>query len=351
MSDDVLTKAPAAPAVVPGDVLLRATGLTRHFQIGGAFSRRTLHAVDDADLVIGRNEIVALAGESGSGKSTVARLLAMVYKPTAGEIVFDGKPLSRLRSRKDLLTYRSQAPMVFQDPFSSINPVYKVAHGLLRTLKLHRPELDQAARRAEAERLLTVVGLTPAATVMEKYPYEMSGGQRQRIGFAQALASNPKLIIADEPVSMLDVSIRIGLLNLMTELRDHSDVSFLYITHDLASARYAADRLVVMYAGHIVEQGPIEDILADPLHPYTQLLLATVPDPRAPLAELAGGDGGEPPKVVDPAPGCRFRARCGFAVERCATETPALRLLGDRHTAACHVAPEASERVLRGEAE
>jgi len=318
------------------DVLLRATGLTRHFQIGGAFSRRNLHAVDEADLTIGRNEIVALAGESGSGKSTVARLLAMVYKPTAGEITFDGKPLSQLRSRKDQLAYRSQAPMVFQDPFSSINPVYRVSHGILRSLKLHRPELDKDARVAEAERLLTSVGLTPAATYMQKYPYEMSGGQRQRVGFAQALASNPKLIIADEPVSMLDASIRIGLLNLMAELRDKSNVSFLYITHDLASARYAADRLVVMYAGHIVEQGPIEEILAEPKHPYTQLLLATVPDPRAPLSELAGADRGEPPRVVDPEPGCRFRARCPIATTECATVTPPLRLLADRHQVACH---------------
>jgi len=324
------------PQASQGDVLLRATGLTRHFQLGGAFSRRTLHAVDEAELTIGRNEIVALAGESGSGKSTVARLLAMVYKPTAGEITFEGKPLSHLRSRKDQLAYRSQAPMVFQDPFSSINPVYRVSHGLLRSLKLHRPELDKDARNAEAERLLSVVGLTPAATFMHKYPYEMSGGQRQRVGFAQALASNPKLIIADEPVSMLDASIRIGLLNLMAELRDKSNVSFLYITHDLASARYAADRLVVMYAGHIVEQGPIEEILAEPKHPYTQLLLATVPDPRAPLSELAGADRGEPPRVVDPQPGCRFRARCPIAVDQCGTVTPPLRVLTEGHQVACH---------------
>ncbi|MEZ0095478.1 ABC transporter ATP-binding protein [Streptacidiphilus sp. EB129] len=329
----------AQPTTAPGaeEPLLRTAALTRHFQIGGIFSKRTLHAVDDADLTIGRGEIVALAGESGSGKSTIARLLAMVYTPTSGEIFFEGRPLSRLRSRKDQLAYRSQAPMVFQDPFSSINPVYRISHGILRSLVLHRPELDAAQRTAEAERLLTVVGLTPAAAYMNKYPYEMSGGQRQRVGFAQALASNPKLIIADEPVSMLDVSIRIGLLNLMTELRDQAGVSFLYITHDLASARYAADRLVVMYAGTIVEHGPIEDILARPKHPYTQLLLATVPDPRAPLADLAGADRGEPPKVVDPRPGCRFRARCPVAVDECATVTPLLRDLGPRHLAACHV--------------
>lgn len=326
-----------AGSAAPDEPLLVATGLTRHFRLGGVFSRRTLHAVDNAELTIGRGEIVALAGESGSGKSTVARLLAMIYPPTSGEIRFDGRPLSSLRGRSSQLAYRAQAPMVFQDPFGSINPVYKVSHGILRSLRLHRPDLDSAARTAEAERLLTTVGLTPAQQVMERYPHEMSGGQRQRIGFAQALASRPKLIIADEPVSMLDVSIRIGLLNLMTELRDESGVSFLYITHDLASARYAADRLVVMYAGTIVEQGPIDAVLADPRHPYTRLLLATVPDPRSPLADLAGADRGEPPKVVDPVPGCRFRARCPLAQDVCASTDPVPRTTGERHTTACHV--------------
>jgi peptide/nickel transport system ATP-binding protein len=318
--------------------LLQARGLTRHFQIGGVFSRKVLHAVDAADLTIGRNEIVALAGESGSGKSTVAKLLAMIYKPTAGDILFEGRPLSRMRSRRDVLAYRGRAPMVFQDPFSSLNPSYKVAHGILRSLKLHAPELNAGQRRARAEEVLTEVGLTPAREVMERYPYEMSGGQRQRVGFAQALACRPKLILADEPVSMLDVSIRIGLLNLMADLRDREGVSFLYITHDLASARYVADRLVVMYAGHIVEQGPVEGVLASTKHPYTRLLLATVPDPRAPLSQLEEADRGEPPKVVDPGPGCRFRARCPLAIDRCATETPAMRELAPRHSAACHVA-------------
>ncbi|HXA61142.1 MAG TPA: ABC transporter ATP-binding protein [Streptosporangiaceae bacterium] len=318
--------------------LLAAKGLTRHFQIGGIFSRRNLHAVDEADLTINAREIVALAGESGSGKSTIARLLAMVYQPTAGEILFEGRPLSKMRSRKEVLNYRGQAPMVFQDPFSSLNPVYRVSHGILRSIKLHRPELNHAQRLAEAERVLTQVGLTPAAEVMGRYPYELSGGQRQRVGFAQALACKPKIILADEPVSMLDVSIRIGLLNLMAELREKEGVSLLYITHDLASARYVADRLVVMYAGHIVEQGPVEDVLARPKHPYTELLLATVPDPRAPLSDMAGADRGEPPKVVDPKPGCRFRERCPVAVAECATVTPRPRVLGNGHTAACHVA-------------
>src|ERR1700734_2998304 len=317
-----MSDAPAQEGAAP--LLLRTEGLSKPFKIGGALSRRTLHAVDDVSLDIGDREIVALAGESGSGKSTIARLLAKLYKPTSGEIYFQGQPVSRLRSRADTLRYTGLVPMVFQDPFSSINPVLRISHGVLRGLKLHRPELSAEQRRAEAERVFEVVGLTPAAEVLQRYPHELSGGQRQRGGFAQALAMRPKLILADEPVSMLDVSIRIGLLNLMAELRDTMDVSVLYITHDIASARYVADRLIVMYAGQIAESGPIEEVLANPRHPYTQLLVSAVPDPRAPLSVAAETDQGEPPKVIDPSPGCRFRFRCPIAIDICATVTPEL---------------------------
>ncbi len=318
-------------------ILLRTEGLTKHFRIGGAFSRRMLHAVDDVSISIGEREIVALAGESGSGKSTFARLLARLYKPTSGEIFYQGKPLSRARSRADLLRYRGDVPMVFQDPFSSINPVFRVSHGVLRSLKLHRPELSADQRREEAERVFEAVGLSPAAEVLQRFPHELSGGQRQRVGFAQALALRPKLILADEPVSMLDVSIRIGLLNLMTQLRDEQGVSILYITHDIASARYVADRIIVMYAGHAVEQGPTEVVLSRPKHPYTQLLLSAVPDPREKAVPISA-DSGEPPRVIDPGEGCRFRQRCPYAIDKCATVTPLPRPMGPAHDAACHVA-------------
>jgi peptide/nickel transport system ATP-binding protein len=228
--------------------------------------------------------------------------------------------------------------MVFQDPFSSMNPVFRVRHGILRTLKLHRRELDKKGREAEAKRVMEAVGLVPAQSMLAKYPYEMSGGQRQRVGFAQALALRPKLIIADEPVSMLDVSIRVGLLNLMTMLRLKEGVSFLYITHDIASARYVADRVLVMYAGRIVEQGPTEQLLVDPRHPYTKLLLKAAPDPRAPLDLSGSTDTGEPPKVVDPKPGCSFAPRCPAAIERCHQVTPILAEVAPAQFAACHVA-------------
>ncbi len=334
----------AEQAGQPGaEPLLRTAGLTKHFKIGNALSRRSLHAVDDVSLAIGERQIVALAGESGSGKSTIARLLAMLYKPTSGEIYFQGKPLSQIRSRAERLGYTRLVPMVFQDPFSSINPVFRVSHAVLRGLKLHRPELSRQQRQEEAERVFDVVGLTPAADVLQRFPHELSGGQRQRVGFAQALALRPRLILADEPVSMLDVSIRIGLLNLMTQLRDKEDVSILYITHDIASARYVADRLIVMYAGHIAEAGPVEDVLARPRHPYTQLLLSAVPDPRAPLGVGAETDRGEPPRVIDPTPGCRFRWRCPLAIDECHHVTPELRELLPGHDAACHVARSGTE--------
>ncbi len=323
--------------------LLHTEGLTKHFRIGGGLRRETLHAVDDVSLEIGDRAIVALAGESGSGKSTIARLLARIYRPTAGEIYFQGTPLSKLRSRSDVLRYRSDVPMVFQDPFGSINPVFRVSHAVQRSIKLHRPELSAAERAREARRVFDIVGLSPAAEVLNRYPHELSGGQRQRVGFAQALAMHPRLILADEPVSMLDVSIRIGLLNLMQQLRDEQGVSILYITHDIASARYVADRLIVMYAGQVAEQGPVEDVLAAPRHPYTQLLLSAVPDPKAELTLSSGTDRGEPPRVIDPTPGCRFRFRCPLAVTDCQSQTPKLLQLSPGHDVACLVAQSGAE--------
>jgi peptide/nickel transport system ATP-binding protein len=323
--------------------LLRTERLSKYFKIGNALSRRTLHAVDEVSVSVGERQIVALAGESGSGKSTVARLLAKVYQPTSGEIYFAGTALSDISSRSERLRYSGQAPMVFQDPFASINPVFRVSHGVLRALQLHWPQLSADERYAEACRVFEVVGLSPAAEALQRYPHELSGGQRQRVGFAQALATQPRLIIADEPVSMLDVSIRIGLLNLMAQLRDEQGVSILYITHDIASARYVADRLIVMYAGQIAEAGPVEEVLGHPRHPYTQLLVSAVPDPRAEPSVTAQTDRGEPPRVIDPTPGCRFRWRCPIAIDTCSTVTPELLQLAPDHDAACHVAQSGAE--------
>jgi peptide/nickel transport system ATP-binding protein len=317
-----------------GEPLLETVGLTHHFRLGGMFSKQVLHAVDDFNITIAEREIVALVGESGSGKSTVARLLARLYKPTRGEIRYRGRPVAGLRSRKDLLWYRGEVPIVLQDPFSAFHPVFRISHGVMRNLALHQPDLSRAERRHEAKRVCEAVGLSPR--MLARFPYEMSGGERQRIGFAQALAVGPKLILADEPVSMLDVSIRVGVLNMMAGLRDREGVSLLYITHDLASARYVADRIVVMYAGHQVETGPTDTVLSEPKHPYTQLLLSAVADPREKVAELSA-DTGEPPRVVNPSEGCRFRWRCPYAIEKCSQVTPTLEPIGQSKVA-CHVA-------------
>jgi oligopeptide/dipeptide ABC transporter ATP-binding protein len=317
--------------------LLETVDLTKHFRIGNGLSRDVLHAADDVNLRVFKHEIVALVGESGSGKSTIARLLARVYRPTSGEILFEGRDLWRSASRKEDRALRGAMPMVFQDPYSSLNATYRVSHSIMRALKLHRTELDRKARVLEAERVLAAVGLVPAGQMLAKFPHEMSGGQRQRLGFAQALAQRPKLIIADEPVSMLDVSIRVGVLNLMIELRASQEVSLFYITHDIASARYVANRILVMYAGKIVEQGPTEQVLASPQHPYTKLLLDAVPDPRAELS-LSDKSIGEPPRVIRPGSGCRFRPRCPYAMPVCDEVSPKLvEVAASGHAAACHL--------------
>ena len=308
------------------------------------FSKHVLHAVDDFNLTIREREIVALVGESGSGKSTVARLLARIYKPTRGEIFYRGPP--------------APPPALAQGPAvvprrggdRPPGPVQRLPPGVPR---LARDDAQPRAAPAgadtapsvesEAERVCETVGLSPK--MLNRFPYEMSGGERQRIGFAQALAVSPKLILADEPVSMLDVSIRIGVLNMMAGLRDREGVSLLYITHDLASARYVADRIVVMYAGHVVESGPTETVLSDPKHPYTQLLLSAVADPREKDDEVAA-DTGEPPRVIDPGEGCRFRLRCPYAIEKCAQVTPRPTPIGAAQVA-CHVAVAEAERTSK----
>jgi peptide/nickel transport system ATP-binding protein len=336
-------QSPHQSTAVTAEPLLRAVALTRHFRLGGMLAKKqVLHAVDDFDLTIREREIVALVGESGSGKSTVARLLARVFPPTRGEIYYRGRPIHKLRSRKALFWYRGEVAMVFQDPFSAFNPVFRVSHGVMRNLALHRRQLTRPERRREAARVFESVGLS--AEMLKRYPYEMSGGERQRVGFAQALAVRPKLILADEPVSMLDVSIRAGVLNMMAGLRDQEGVSILYITHDIASARYVADRIIVLYAGHLVETGPTETVLHDPKHPYTQLLLSAVADARE-GDEAVSADTGEPPRVINPTEGCRFRWRCPYAIEKCSQVTPRPRPVGSTQVA-CHVAaPDPQDAV------
>lgn len=276
MSTTLPTSPVSPPAVeVPA---LEIRGLGKSFPIGGLFSRQSVRALHQVDLTIGRGEIVALVGESGSGKSTLARCVARLEKPSSGAILLDGVDVLHRDRFQASRSYRAQLQMVFQDPFGSLNPAHRIEHFLRRALAIHHKgtgsEEDTQQRLAE---LMTTVGLQE--DMLNSYPHELSGGQRQRVAIARALAVEPQVILADEPTSMLDVSVRIGVLNLMRKLRDEQGISMLYITHDLASARYLADRTAVMFAGELVEEGESLDLLANPAHPYTQLLVSAVPDP------------------------------------------------------------------------
>jgi peptide/nickel transport system ATP-binding protein len=307
---------------------LEIQDLTKHF--------KKVHAVDDVSFTLQPGRITALVGESGSGKSTIARLLVRLYKPTAGTIRLGDRDVARDRRRRALRAYRSQVQMIFQDPFGSLNPAKTIGHHIERPLRIHGIVPDDQVD-ARVHELLDTVGLVPPKQIAAKYPHQLSGGQRQRVAIARALAVEPTVLLADEPTSMLDVSIRIGILNLMLRLKEERQLAFLYVTHDLASARYVADDILVMYAGQIVEQGPVEQVLANPLHPYTQLLLsALTPDVRIkPGAHAAA--------AVDPQPGCRFVGRCPIAEDVCHTVTPALVEARPAHSARCHVNAPAPE--------
>jgi peptide/nickel transport system ATP-binding protein len=316
---------------------LETRNLSKRFPLGGGVRRAQVHAVDDVSFELRPGRITALVGESGSGKSTVARLVARLYEPSAGAVLFEGNDVSRARRRNDLLRYRSQVQMIFQDPFDSLNPAKTIRHHIERPLRIHKV----VPRRKVEERvheLLRTVGLVPPEDVAAKYPHELSGGQRQRVAIARALAVEPRVVLADEPISMLDVSIRIGILNLMLRLKEEEGIAFLYVTHDLASARYLADDILVMYAGQIVEHGPIEEVLSAPLHPYTRLLLAAVPDPAKDLhSERIEARKGRASAAVNPQEGCRFLTRCPLAIDVCSHVTPPLVEERPRHSARCHV--------------
>jgi peptide/nickel transport system ATP-binding protein len=324
---------------------LEARGLTKWFPAGnGLRNRSQIHAVDDVTFALRPGTITALVGESGSGKSTVARLLARLYEPTAGGLLFEGRSVGGEKRRRELLRYRSQVQMIFQDPFGSLNPVKTVRHHIARPLRIHK-RVPTADLDKQVSALLDRVGLVPPEKYVSKYPHELSGGQRQRVAIARALAVVPKVLIADEPTSMLDVSIRIGILNLMIDLKEQHDLAFLYVTHDLASARYVADTVLVMYAGQIVEQGPAERVLQEPLHPYTQLLLSAVPDPAVADREPIEVRKGLAAAAVDPPAGCRFAERCPLRIATCTEVTPELVAPTPGHSARCHVtAPSSASR-------
>jgi peptide/nickel transport system ATP-binding protein len=341
----------AAPAPATGTPLLEARDLTKHFPLHGkkrsrahraqpgraADDGRVVHAVENVSLALDEARVTAVVGESGSGKSTLARLLCRLIKPTAGQLLLDGGPVPRSgRGRRE---YARQVQMVLQDPFSSLNPVHEVRYHLARPLQVHGM-LERGANLDEVVTgLLERVALTPADQFLRKYPHELSGGQRQRVAIARALAVRPRVLLADEPVSMLDVSIRLGILNLLDDLREREQLAILYITHDIASARYLADTIVVMYAGQIVEAGPARAVTDRPEHPYTRLLLGAAPDPDRSGPPVPGELGergrGAPPSLVTPPAACRFHPRCPQAMAVCAETVPPGFDVAADHRSAC----------------
>ena len=334
MSEQTLTSAAAAR----GPLAMEAISVSKDFRIGRG---HTLHAVRDVSFNLYRGAVVALVGESGSGKSTAARLLAGQERLTSGTIRLDGRQVE-VSSRGDFRRYKSEVQLVFQDPFSSLNPIHTVRYHLERPVKLHQGQDAKVGQ--EVVSLMEQVRLTPAKQFLAKYPHELSGGQRQRVSFARALAARPSVLLADEPVSMLDVSIRLEMLNLLDDLRRRFSLAMLYITHDIASARYFADEILVMYAGEIVERGPAEEVTQDPAHPYTQLLVASAPDPDNLGSALRGGSRRQGPASTSGRPqnldgaatqGCPFSPRCPFADDLCRQEDPTLTQISDTRGAAC----------------
>jgi oligopeptide transport system ATP-binding protein len=345
------TPAPAAPTLekptpsgargAMGETLLEVRGLQKHFPLtqGIVFKRTIGHvrAVDGVDLTLRRGETVGLVGESGCGKSTVSKLIVALERPTAGSILYKGKDVTRM-GRRALKAYRREVQIIFQDPYASLNPRMTVGDIVAEGWAVHADVAPKKGRLKRTQELLDRVGLNP--DYVNRYPHQFSGGQRQRIGIARALALQPEVIVCDEPVSALDVSVQAQVVNLLEDLQDEFGLSYLFIAHDLSVVRHISDRVAVMYLGSIVEEGTDEQVYTSPSHPYTQALLSSVPlhEPH-----LRGQKDrilltGDVPSPADPPSGCRFRTRCWKAQDVCATEAPALVDRGQGHPSACHFA-------------
>ena len=332
--------APGGATAASGDVLLEVRHLVKHFSVGGGLfggSPGLVRAVDDVSFAIRRGETLGLVGESGCGKTTTGRCILQLERATSGQVIFEGRDLTGL-DLTELRPIRRRMQVIFQDPYSSLNPRMTVGQILAEPIAVHGLIPGARARRERVRELLHRVGLLPQHA--DRYPHQLSGGQRQRVGIARALAVEPTLIICDEPVSALDVSIQAQIINLLEDLQAELGLTYLFIAHDLAVVRHISDRVVVMYLGKIAEVADRRELYERPLHPYTQALLAAVPipDPEVEASRARPVLGGEVPSPLRPPPGCVFHPRCPIAVERCRGEIPPLREITPGHWAACLLA-------------
>ncbi len=321
------------------DILLRADNLTKYFAVRRGFPARRLrqvHAVDGVSFGLRRQEVLGVVGESGCGKSTIGRMVVRLIEPTSGKVVFDGVDITAL-AKRDLRNWRRRLQIIFQDPYSSLNPRLTIGSIVAEPLVIHKLCTKTEIRNRVAD-LLKKVGMSPDH--MRRYPHELSGGQRQRIGIARALIVNPELIVADEPVSALDVSVQAQVLNLLGDLKEEFRLSLIMISHNMSVIQHASDRVAVMYLGQIVELAAADEVVMAPCHPYTVALVSAVPvpDPRAKKERILLK--GDVPSPIDPPAGCRFHTRCPHAKPRCATEQPELREVRSAHFAACHFSEE-----------
>lgn len=316
--------------------LIQIKNLKMYFPVGNTIfgKRRILKAVDDVSFALYPGETFGLVGESGCGKTTVGRAVVRLYEPTGGHIFFRGADIAKL-SEKEVLKYRNHMQMIFQDPYACLNPRMTVSSIIAEPLKYQGVDASETDARVRA--LVERVGLKEDH--LNRYPHEFSGGQRQRIGIARALASKPDFIVCDEPISALDVSIQAQIINMLEELQEQLNVTYLFVSHDLSMVRHISHRVAVMYLGHIVEMASVNELYSNILHPYTKALMSAVPiaDPDAAAKSSRIVLKGDVPAPIDPPSGCAFRTRCPYACARCAEETPRLREMGNNHLVACHV--------------
>lgn len=323
-----------------GELLIEGKNIVKDFKVSSnALKQPMMRASNDVSFKMYKSRGMAVVGESGSGKSTIAKMIAKMYAPTSGQIIYKGRDIQTIQKHADLMKYREGVQMVWQDPFGSLNPTHNIFHHIARPLKIHKKVTPGNQKELEEKvyDLLEQVGLIPPKETAAKFPHQLSGGQRQRVNLARNIAVGAEVVLADEPTSMLDVSIRAGVLNLMEEMKSERKMSLLYITHDIATARYIAEDLCVMYVGHMVEWGDTDDIIHRPQHPYTQLLVSAVPDPSKSIHSKLEGNKGEIPLWTPNSVGCPFAGRCLHATPRCKDEMPDVKQLAENHFVRCHL--------------